>query len=56
MGKRGKDIERNGSHLTAYNVKLAGMRDKAVKDQADQKSEYLKKLKTLEIKRAESTI
>jgi hypothetical protein len=56
MGKRGKDIERNGSHLTAYNVKLAEMRDKAVKDQADQKSEYLKKLKNMETKRTESTL
>jgi hypothetical protein len=54
MGKRGKDLERNGSHLTQYNAKLAEMRDKAAKTQADLKLGYLYKLKNLENDRVES--
>ena len=50
MGKRGMDLERNGSHLTQYNAKLAAMRDKAAKTQADIRLENLQKLKNLESK------
>jgi hypothetical protein len=52
MGKRGMDLERNGSHLTQYNAKLAEMREQAAKTQADLKLGYLEKLKNLENDRA----
>jgi hypothetical protein len=54
MGKRGKDLERNGSHLTQYNAKLAEMRDQAAKTHADLKLGYLNKLKNLENDQAKS--
>ncbi|TCL70071.1 hypothetical protein EDC14_101060 [Hydrogenispora ethanolica] len=44
MGKKSNNFEKNGSHLSGYNAKLAEMREKEAKRRADLQAQYLRKI------------
>ena len=44
MGKKNSNFEKNGSHLSGYNAKLAEMREKAAKRKAEEQAAYLQKM------------
>lgn len=46
MGKN--PFEKNGSHLSGYNAKIAEMRKNSARKNEDIKAEYLKKMQNLE--------